>query len=58
MLSFENRPSGEGFFVQRVLSLTSDHCEPRRAARDVLDQLQAVPAGQWSSRFGWQCPRR
>jgi hypothetical protein len=58
MLSFENSPSSEEFFVQQVLILTSDHSEPELAAQDILDQLQAVPAGQWSWRFGWQPPRR
>jgi hypothetical protein len=58
MPSFENSLSGEEFFVQQVLSLTSDHSGPGRAEQDILDQLQAVPAGERSSRSGWQPPRR
>lgn len=56
MLSFENSPSGDGSFVQQVLSVTSGRSEPELAAQDVLDQLQAVSAGEWHSRFGWQRP--
>jgi hypothetical protein len=58
MLSFKNSRSGDGSFVRQMLSLTSDHSDPERAAQDVLDQLQAVPADEWSSHFGWQPPRR
>jgi hypothetical protein len=57
MLSFENRPSDAESFIQQVLSLTSDHSEPELAAQDVLDRLQAVPTGDWGSRFAWQPPR-
>ena len=58
MLSFENSPSGDEPFVQQLLSLTPDHSEPELATRDILDRLRAVPAGEWSPRFGWQPPRR
>lgn len=43
------RSSGSGQFVQQLLSLTSEHSDPERAAQDVLDKLQAVPVGTWSS---------
>jgi hypothetical protein len=58
LLSFENDPSGDESFVQQVLRLASGRSEPERAAQDILGQLHAVPAGEWSSRFGWQPPGR
>lgn len=57
LLSFESSP-GSASFAQRVLSLTTGHTEPERAAQDILGQLQAVPVGEWASRFGRQSPRR
>jgi hypothetical protein len=54
MISFVGGRPGGGTFVQRLLNLTSTVPDPEAAARDVLDQLAAVPAGAWYERFGWQ----
>lgn len=56
LLSFGNSPSGPESFVQQLLSLTSHHSAPERSAQDILDQLQAVPAADWLTHFGWQDP--
>ena len=56
MLSFANRPSDPESFIQQVLCLSSGHSEPELAAQDILDRLQAVPTGEWGSRFGRQPP--
>ena len=53
MLSPESSPSGSESLVQQVLSLTSIRSEPEPAVQDILNQLQAVPAAELSSRFGW-----
>jgi hypothetical protein len=46
-----------GGSVQQVLRLTSDVAGSEPAARDVLDQLRAVPPDEWYARFGWR-PRQ